>query len=177
MERFLVRSPDRNPALRETIVSTPRGMRERRRTGTSPHHSVTRGYVGVPPDAQEKLPFAVCVWNRRQRKQHQYTPKLPLEDMPDAMVDHDQTRSHRDLNWTKHTHGRLRNCTGTDKVTSLPPPEQRAFLAGPGRVPTSYAGDESMVPQASSRLVSQKQLQREKLAHMSPLHGRSYVLK
>ena len=175
MDRFLVRTTEHNPALRDTIVSTPRGMRERRRATTP--QSGRRSFVSPSPDSQAKLPFAVCVWNRRQRKQHQYTPKLPLEDVPDAMVDPDRCSSHRDLNWTKHTHGRLRNRTGTDKVTSLPPPDERSALAGPGRVPTSLGGGGYGESHASSRLVSHKQLQREKMAHMSNLHGRSYVLK
>jgi hypothetical protein len=157
--------------MRDTVVATPVGARERR-TPQSPRLTV-RGFTGVGGPA-DGLPMSVTIWNRRQHKQHQYTPRVPV-DLPSTAPDEDRrVVSHSELKWAKHTHD-LRTRTATDKITSLPEPDARPVLAGDGRVASGGANADGCG--GGTRLVSQKQLQREKLAHVAALHGKRYHLR
>jgi hypothetical protein len=167
--------PATHSGMRETTVTTPRGMRERRRPTLVAGRMTVRGYEGHMDDGSDKVPFAVVVWNRRQRKQHQYTPRAPAElVMPE---DADRLVSQRELNWSKHMHQDLKTCTATEKITSLPPPEERVPDAGPGRIPHLGGSADGSAAKGGTRLVSQRQLQREKMAHINELHGKRYELR
>jgi hypothetical protein len=97
------------------------------------------------------------------------------------MDDESRIVSHRALNWEVHTHQALKTCTATDKITSLPAPDERQTLGLDGRVPSR--GGTTGQPGAvgggvgPSRLVSQKQLQREKNGHVAELHAKRYNLR
>lgn len=134
------------------------------------------------PASPRDVPFAVAVWNRRQRKQHQYTPSIPIEYRwvagdEDAAPNADTRNvSHRDLRWKVAHHQAHAGCGSADKVTAIPGPDARGWLAqGGGRVPTGTVtgdGRESM----QTRLVSHRQLMREKMAHKGTLYNPTYNL-
>ena len=134
------------------------------------------------------MSFSVAVWNRRQQRQHQYTPPLPREDAlayddfistspsPRRHTSGQQEignsiervtstygRSSRALRWEKRQHQTPLN-PFAHKITSMPEPQ------------VAKAQQERYDAIGAKQFHSHKQFTKEKMAHRMQLRGASYSL-